>query len=79
MKGNFCSPKSIIDSESELESDEDSGFDDAFDCKSEVKCNKSISNRSKPKNISGFTESLSSVHVSLPKNKNSPKLLQQKN
>ncbi len=79
IKGNSLSPKSIINSHSESESDEDSGFDDAFDCKSEVKFNKSISNKSKPKDISGLTESLSCVHVSLPKNKNSPKTIATKN
>ncbi len=40
IKGNFCSPKSIIDSDSKSESDGDSGFVDSFDYKSEVKCNK---------------------------------------
>ena len=81
IEGNFRSPKSIInsdDSDSESESDEDSGFDDAFDCKSEVNCNKSKSNTSKPKDISGLTESLSHVHVSIPKNKNSPKTIETK-
>ena len=78
IEGNFRSPKTIInsdDSDSESESDEDSGFDDAFDCKSEVNCNKSKSNTSKLKDISGLTESLSRVHVSIPKNKTSPKTI----
>ncbi len=73
--------KNIInsdDSDSKSESDEDSGFDDAFDCKSEVNCNKSKSNTSKPKDISGLTESLSRVHVSIPKNKTSPKTIETK-
>ncbi len=64
IKGNFCSPKDIINSDnsdSKPESYEDSGFDDVVDCKSEVKCNKSKSNSSKPENISGLTESLSHV------------------
>ncbi len=78
IKGNYCSPKNIINSDgsdSESESDEDSGFDDAVDCKSKVKCNKSKSNSSKPENISGLTESLSCDQDSLPKKKNSPKTI----
>ncbi len=81
IEGNFRSPKSIINSDnsdSKSESDEDSGFDDAFDCKSEVNCNKSKLNTSKPKDISGLTESLSCVHVSIPKNNNSPKIIETK-
>ncbi len=81
IEGNFCSPKNIInsdDSDSESESDEDSGFDNAFDCKSEVNCNKSKSNTSKLKDIPGLTESLSHVHVSIPKNKTSPKTIETK-
>ncbi len=65
--GTFCNPKSIMDSDCESKLDDNYTFVDSVYYKAEDNCKKSKLSESISHDISRVTETLSCVHVSLPK------------